>query len=171
MYRYAFNVWLFLSIYGYAIRIINLWIFMWLRAYMDVRYTIYMIHIKKCTGRDWGMGSSTTQWDLHPVVKYHLRRCVGLINFFENGTRPQPPTSLMVLDPSPPPLIWACYSDCPWMNFEVIACIYGNMQFIERIEFYALAHPFMNSICIIWILYALYELHIAIIEFINWCAI
>jgi len=29
---------------------------------------------------------------LRPVVKYHLRRGVGLINFFENGTRPQPPT-------------------------------------------------------------------------------
>ena len=48
---------------------------------------------KKCTGRDWGMGSSTIQWALRPVVKYHLRRGVGLINFWK-----------MVLDPSPPPL-------------------------------------------------------------------
>ena len=31
--------------------------------------------------------------ELRPVVKYHLRRGVGLIKFFENGTRPQPPTS------------------------------------------------------------------------------
>ena len=49
---------------------------------------------KKCTGRDWGMGSSTISWALRPVVKYHLRRGVGLIKFLENGTRPQPPTSL-----------------------------------------------------------------------------
>jgi len=48
---------------------------------------------KKCTGRDWGMGSSTIYWNLRPVVKYHLRRGVGLIKFLENGTRPQPPTS------------------------------------------------------------------------------
>jgi len=27
------------------------------------------------------------------VVKYHLRRGVGLIKFLENGTRPQLPTS------------------------------------------------------------------------------
>jgi len=27
------------------------------------------------------------------MVKYHLRRGVGLIKFLENGTRPQPPTS------------------------------------------------------------------------------
>ena len=27
------------------------------------------------------------------------------MKFLENGTRPQPPTSLMVLDPSPPPLL------------------------------------------------------------------
>ena len=26
-------------------------------------------------------------------VEYHLRRGVGLINFLENGSRPQPPTS------------------------------------------------------------------------------
>jgi len=30
---------------------------------------------------------------LRPVVKYHLRRGVGLMKFLENGTRPQPPTS------------------------------------------------------------------------------
>ena len=48
---------------------------------------------QKCTGRDWGMGSSTIEWALRPVVKYHLRRGVGLIKFVENGTRPQPPTS------------------------------------------------------------------------------
>jgi len=39
------------------------------------------------------MGSSTIQWALRPVVKYHLRRGVGLIKFLK-----------MVLDPSPPPL-------------------------------------------------------------------
>jgi len=49
---------------------------------------------KKCTGRDWGMGSSTIQWNLRPVVKYHLRRGVGFTKFLENGSRPQPPTSL-----------------------------------------------------------------------------
>jgi len=48
---------------------------------------------KKCTGRDWGMGSSTIQWNLRPVVKYHLRRGVGFMKFLENGSRPQPPTS------------------------------------------------------------------------------
>jgi len=48
---------------------------------------------KKCTGRDWGMGSSTIYWALRPIVKYHLRRGVGLIKFLENGSRPQPPTS------------------------------------------------------------------------------
>ena len=48
---------------------------------------------KKCTGRDWGMGSSTIQWNLRPVVKYHLRRGVGFQKFLENGSRPQPPTS------------------------------------------------------------------------------
>ena len=49
---------------------------------------------KKCMGRDWGMGSSTIWWNLRPVFKYHLRRGVGLIKFLENGSRPQPPTSL-----------------------------------------------------------------------------
>ena len=49
---------------------------------------------KKCTGSIWGMGSSTIQWALRPVVKYHLRRGVGLIQFLK-----------MVLDPSPPPLV------------------------------------------------------------------
>jgi len=48
---------------------------------------------KKCTGRDWGMGSSTISWKLRPVVKYHLRRGVGFMKFPENGSRPQPPTS------------------------------------------------------------------------------
>ena len=48
---------------------------------------------KKCTGRDWSMGSSTIQWNLRPVVKYHLRRGVGFVKFLENGTRPQAPTS------------------------------------------------------------------------------
>jgi len=48
---------------------------------------------KKCTGRDWGMGSSTISWKLRPVVKYHLRRGVGFMKFLENGSRPQPPTS------------------------------------------------------------------------------
>ena len=48
---------------------------------------------KKCAGRDWGMGSSTIQWNLRPVVKYHLRRGVGFMKFLENGSRPQPPTS------------------------------------------------------------------------------
>ena len=49
---------------------------------------------KKCTGRDWGMGSSTIEWALRPIVKYHLRRGVGLIKFLENESRPQPPPSL-----------------------------------------------------------------------------
>ena len=49
---------------------------------------------KKCTGRGWGMGSSTIQWALRLVVKYYLRRGVGLIEFLK-----------MVLDPSPPPLL------------------------------------------------------------------
>ena len=49
---------------------------------------------QKCTGRDWGMGSSTISWKLCPVVKYHLRRGVGFMKFLENGSRPQPPTSL-----------------------------------------------------------------------------
>ena len=48
---------------------------------------------KKCTGRDWGMGSSSISWKLRPVVKYHLRRGVGFMKFLENGSRPQPPTS------------------------------------------------------------------------------
>ena len=48
---------------------------------------------KNCTGRDWGMGSSTIEWGLRPVVKYHLRRGVGLVKFLK-----------MVLDPRPPPL-------------------------------------------------------------------
>ena len=48
---------------------------------------------QKCSGRDWGMGSSTIQWNLRPVVKYHLRRGVGFMKFLENGSRPQPPTS------------------------------------------------------------------------------
>ena len=48
---------------------------------------------KKCTGRDWGMGSRTISWKLRPVVKYHLRRGVGFMKFLENGSRPQPPTS------------------------------------------------------------------------------
>ena len=48
---------------------------------------------KKCTGRHWGMGSSTISWKLRPVVKYHLRRGVGFMKFLENGSRPQPPTS------------------------------------------------------------------------------
>jgi len=39
------------------------------------------------------MGSSTILWALRPVVKYHLRRGVGLIKLLK-----------MVLDPSPPPL-------------------------------------------------------------------
>ena len=39
------------------------------------------------------MGSSTIQWNLRPVVKYHLRRGVGFMKFLENGSRPQPPTS------------------------------------------------------------------------------
>ena len=47
----------------------------------------------KCTGRDWGMGSSTIQWNLRPVVKYYLRRGIGFMKFLENGSRPQPPTS------------------------------------------------------------------------------
>ena len=51
---------------------------------------------KKCTGRDWVMGSSTIQWNLRPVVKYHLRRGVGFMKFLENGSRPQPPTSPIV---------------------------------------------------------------------------
>jgi len=42
------------------------------------------------------MGSSTIQWNLRPVVKYHLRRGVGFMKFLENGSRPQPPTSLPV---------------------------------------------------------------------------
>ena len=50
----------------------------------------------------WGAGVETQKivrgeiggWGLRPVVKYHLRRGVGLIKFLENGTRPQPPTSL-----------------------------------------------------------------------------
>jgi len=41
------------------------------------------------------MGSSTIQWALRPVVKYHLRRGVGLIKFLK-----------MVLDPSSPPLLY-----------------------------------------------------------------
>ena len=49
---------------------------------------------KKCTGRGRGMGSSTVEWALRPVVKYHLRRGVVLIEFLK-----------MVLDPSPPPLL------------------------------------------------------------------
>ena len=51
---------------------------------------------EKCTGRGWGMGSSTIQWALRPVLKYHLRWGVGLIKFLK-----------MVLDPSPPPLATA----------------------------------------------------------------
>jgi len=63
------------------------------------------------------MGSSTIQWNLRPVVKYHLRRGVGFMKFLENGSRPQPPTSrpfallsysllllIICLCPSPPPL-------------------------------------------------------------------
>ena len=56
---------------------------------------------KKCTGRDWGMGSSTIQWNLRPVVKYHLRRGVGFMKFLENGSRPQPPTSRLKLQGFP----------------------------------------------------------------------
>jgi len=52
---------------------------------------------KKCTGRDWGMGSSTISWKLRPAVKYHLRRGVGLMKFLENGTRPQPPPSRLYM--------------------------------------------------------------------------
>ena len=51
------------------------------------------VETQKCTGRDWGMGSSTIYWNLRPVVKYHLRRGVGFMKFLENGSRPQPPTS------------------------------------------------------------------------------
>jgi len=51
------------------------------------------------------MGSSTIQWNLRPVVKYHLRRGVGFMKFLENGSRPQPPTS-----PE-----WA---ECPWKQQE-----------------------------------------------------
>jgi len=59
---------------------------------------------KKMYGERLGDGVEYHLMSPTPVVKYHLRRGVGLIKFLENGTRPQPPTSLMVLDPSTPPL-------------------------------------------------------------------
>ena len=49
---------------------------------------------KKMCGERLGDGVEYHLWALRPVVKYHLRRGVGLIQFLENGTRPQPPTSL-----------------------------------------------------------------------------
>ena len=67
---------------------------------------------KKCTGKDWRMGSSTIQWNLHPVVKYHLRRGVGFMKFLENGSRPQPPTSRRKPSPFHP---WV------FMNIQIIA--------------------------------------------------
>ena len=48
---------------------------------------------KKMYGERLGDGVEYHLMSPRPVVKYHLRRGVGLINFFENGTRPQPPTS------------------------------------------------------------------------------
>ena len=62
-----------------------------------------------CLAERWGLGSRPKKMygerlgdgveyhliALRPVVKYHLRRGVGLIKFLE-----------MVLDPSPPPLVW-----------------------------------------------------------------
>jgi len=48
---------------------------------------------KNVRGEIGGWGRVPFNEPLRPVVKYHLRRGVGLINFFENGTRPQPPTS------------------------------------------------------------------------------
>ena len=74
---------------------------------------------KKCTGRGWGMGSSTIEWALRPVVKYHLRRGVGLIDFLK-----------MVLDPRPPPLaislMWTSHvldmnESCDWaMSINIL---------------------------------------------------
>ena len=41
----------------------------------------------------WGRVPFNETYALRPVVKYHLRRGVGLIKFLENGSRPQPPIS------------------------------------------------------------------------------
>ena len=48
---------------------------------------------KNVRGEIGGWGRVPFNENLRPVVKYHLRRGVGLIKFLENGTRPQPPTS------------------------------------------------------------------------------
>jgi len=43
--------------------------------------------------RGGGLGSRPKKM-YGDVVKYHLRRGVGFMKFLENGSRPQPPTSL-----------------------------------------------------------------------------
>ena len=107
MYTCIYYIYICISIYPY-IYMSTHYVYIYIPTYIAYIYRpIYIrasIHIrrevggwgrdpKKCTGRDWGMGSSTISWKLRPVVKYHLRRGVGLIKFLK-----------MVLAPSPPPL-------------------------------------------------------------------
>ena len=48
---------------------------------------------KKMYGERLGDGVEYHLMSPTPIIKYHLRRGVGLIKFLENCTRPQSPTS------------------------------------------------------------------------------
>ena len=58
---------------------------------------------------------------MRPVVKYHLRRGVGLIKFLENGTRPQPPTSPPVVSPRVAPRV--CRSLFNYFLVSLVKCM------------------------------------------------
>jgi len=61
----------------------------------------------------WGAGVETQKivrgeiggWGLRPVVKYHLRRGVGLIKWYSTPSPNLSPYNFLGLDPSPPPLV------------------------------------------------------------------
>jgi len=60
---------------------------------IEERWGAGVVTQKNVMGEIGGWGRVPFNEMIRPVVKYHLRRGVGLIKFLENSTRPQPLTS------------------------------------------------------------------------------
>ena len=94
---------------------------------------------KKMYGEIFGDGVEYHLMNPRPVVKYHLRRGVGLIKWYST---PSPNISQYIflgLDPSPPPLHTWCLCVCVSVTYMYIfTYIYMCMCFLEFVGVYIL---------------------------------
>jgi len=114
------------------------------------------------------MGSSTIQWNLRPVVKYHLRRGVGFMKFLENGSRPQPPTSPLESNIHWYALYAYVAATLYWIPRSYIEILSWNLVFTYICVEILSLHISWLHMCTMYILYLLKSCLYICISYICW---